>query len=278
MPTERNASFQTSHGGVFQSLVANRSLVYQLTRRSIAGRYRGSVAGIAWSFVIPILMLTVYTLVFGYIFNMRFNREEEGGNLDFAVFLFAGIVVHGFLAECLNRSPNLIVGNAQYVKKIVFPIECLTWIAVFTALFQTAISLVILNIFILIVEGTLQWTSLLAPVVLLPLLILATGVVWLIGALSVYVRDFAQLMGVLATLMLFLSPVFYPLSIVPQPLRSILYLNPISFIIEQIRRTVIEGQLPDWTGLGIYTLVALGIAWLGFKLFSRMRRGFADVL
>ncbi len=268
----------TKPGGVFGSLFDNRSLVLQLTRRSIAGRYRGSIAGIAWSLVIPLLMLAVYTLVFGFIFNMRFNREAGGGNLDFAAFLFSGIVVHGFLAECLNRSPGLVTNNSQYVKKIVFPIECLTWVAVFTALFQTAVSLSILSLFVLVVKGTLHWTLLLAPVVFLPLIILATGVVWLIGALSVYVRDFAQLMGVLSTLMLFLSPVFYPLSAVPEPLRSLIYLNPISFIIEQMRHLLLDGQMPDWTGLAIYYLVALAVSWGGYRVFMRMRRGFADVI
>ena len=264
--------------GIVRSLVFNRRLIYQLTRRSITGRYRGSVAGMAWSLFIPLMMLAVYTLVFGYIFNLRFNQSGDGGNLDFAIFLFAGIVVHGFMAECLNRSPSLVTGNAQYVKKIVFPIECLTWIAVFTALFQTSISILILCIFVFLVNGSLHPTLLLLPVVIAPLLIMATGFIWLISAMSVFIRDFAQLMGVLSTLMLFLSPVFYPLSAVPEPLRYVLYLNPISFIIEQVRLTIIEGAMPDWLGLLLYTLVALLITRLGFGLFQRMRKGFADVL
>ena len=267
-----------TRGGVISSLFTHRALIYQLTRRAIVGRYRGSVAGVAWSLVIPILMLLVYTFVFGFIFKMRFNQDTGGSNLGFAVFLFSGIVVHGFFAECLNRAPGLITGHSMYVKKIVFPLESLVWVAIFTALFQTAISVAILSVFLLLTQGALHWTALLAPVVLAPLMVLAAGVIWIIGALSVYMRDFAQLMGVLVTLMLFLGPVFYPLSVVPEPIRYLLYLNPISVIIEQMRHVMLDGTAPDWSILAIYTLVAIVVAHVGLFLFNRMRSGFADVL
>lgn len=271
-------AMSNGRGGVFASFLDNRSLVYQLTRRAITGRYRGSIAGVGWSLVIPVTMLIVYTFVFGFIFKMRFNQETGGSNLGFAAFLFSGIVVHGFFAECLNRSPGLVTGNSQYVKKIVFPLECLVWVVILTALFQTAISIMILSVFLLFTQGVLYWTTLLAPLVLVPMMILASGVIWIIGALSVYMRDFAQLMGVLITLMLFLGPVFYPLSAVPAPFRYAFYANPISLIIEQMRRIMLEGVQPDWVLLGVYTVVALLVARIGLSVFNRMRSGFADVL
>ncbi len=260
------------------SFFDNRALIFQLTRRAITGRYRGSIAGVGWSLAIPILMLIVYTFVFGFVFKMRFNQATGGSNLGFAAFLFSGIVVHGFMAECLNRAPSLVTGNAQYVKKIVFPLQCLAWVVIFTALFQTTISVLILSLFLLVVNGVVYWTALLAPLVLLPLMIMASGAIWIIGGLSVYMRDFAQLMGVLTTLMLFLGPVFYPLNVIPSPLRYVFYLNPITAIIEQMRRIMIDGEMPDWTVLGIYTVVALLLARIALALFNRMRGGFADVL
>jgi lipopolysaccharide transport system permease protein len=166
----------------------------------------------------------------------------------------------------------------MYVKKIVFPLESLVWVAIFTALFQTAISIAILSLFLLFAQGALYWTALFAPIVLAPLMLLASGVVWIIGALSVYMRDFAQLMGVLVTLMLFLGPVFYPLSVVPEPVRYLLYLNPISVIIEQMRLVMLEGAAPQWWVLAAYTIVAAVVARIGLSLFNRMRGGFADVL
>lgn len=272
------AAAVSRRGSLVASFFDHRALIVQLTRRAITGRYRGSVAGVGWSLVIPILMLLVYTFVFGFVFKMRFNEETGGSNLGFAAFLFSGIVVHGFMAECLNRAPGLVTGNAQYVKKIVFPLECLVWVAIFTALFQTAISIAILSLFLLMTQGVVYWTALLAPVVLLPLMIMASGAIWIIGALSVYMRDFAQLMGVLTTLMLFLGPVFYPLSVIPAPARYLFYLNPITAIIEQMRRIMLDGVPPDWIVLGVYTVCALAVAKIGLMLFNRMRGGFADVL
>lgn len=272
------AAAVSRRGSLVASFFDHRALIVQLTRRAITGRYRGSVAGVGWSLVIPILMLLVYTFVFGFVFKMRFNEETGGSNLGFAAFLFSGIVVHGFMAECLNRAPGLVTGNAQYVKKIVFPLECLVWVAIFTALFQTAISIAILSLFLLMTQGVVYWTALLAPVVLLPLMVMASGAIWIIGALSVYMRDFAQLMGVLTTLMLFLGPVFYPLSVIPAPARYLFYLNPITAIIEQMRRIMLDGVPPDWIVLGVYTVCALAVAKIGLMLFNRMRGGFADVL
>jgi lipopolysaccharide transport system permease protein len=264
--------------GVLKSLLTHHVLIFQLTKRSIVGRYRGSIAGIAWSLVIPLLMLAVYTLVFGFIFQFRFKQGEGGSNTDFALFLFTGIVVHGLLSECLNRAPGTIVNNAQYVKKIVFPVECLAWISVFTALFQTTISIFVLTVFLLLVKGTIYWTVLLIPLIFAPLVIVSVGLVWIIGGLSVYVRDLAQLTGVLSTLLLFLAPIFYPVSALPANLQSFIYINPIAFIVEQTRKVVIDGVQPNWFGLLIYSVIAIGIAVVGLKLFQRMRRGFADAL
>ena len=278
IPSNSQSSLLSLRTGVFQSLRIHRTLILQLTKRSIVGRYRGSVAGIAWSLVIPLLMLAVYTLVFGFIFQFRFKQGDGGSNTDFALFLFSGIVVHGLLSECLNRAPGTIVNNAQYVKKIVFPIECLAWISVFTALFQTTISLFVLSIFLLLVKGTIYWTVLLVPFIFLPLVVMCVGFVWIIGGVSVYVRDLAQLTGVLSTLLLFLAPIFYPVNALPAHLQPFIYLNPIAFIVEQTRKVVIDGVSPDWFGLFIYSIAAMTIAVLGFNLFQRMRRGFADAL
>ncbi|MFT7529284.1 MAG: lipopolysaccharide transport system permease protein [Gammaproteobacteria bacterium] len=264
---------------LISSLLAHRVLVYQLTRRNVIGRYRGSVIGIAWSLLIPMLMLAVYTLVFGYIFSIRRSGEATAGpNLDFAAFLFSGIVVHGFLAECLNRAPGLVTNNSQYVKKIVFPLQCLSWVALFTALFQTTISVIILVIFLWFLNGEVHLTTLLLPIIFAPLILLASGIVWFLSAISVFVRDFGQIVGVLVTMMLFLSPVFYPIEILPPLFQQLLYLNPISFIIEQLRTVTLDGELPDWQGLLIYTGVALVVSMAGFATFQKFRRGFADVL
>jgi len=248
-----------------------------MTRRAVAGRYRGSVFGMAWSLCSPILMLAIYTFVFGVVFKMR-GIETGGGTGSFASWLFAGLICHQFFSECLNRAPMLVVNNVQYVKKVVFPLESLTWIAVGAALFQTAISVCVLIVFNVLFNQDINWTIVFIPLVLFPLALLATGLVWMVAALSVYVRDIAHVMGVVTTALLFLSPVFYSINQLPPFAQKLIYLSPLTAIITELRKVVLDGVLPDFFVLGVYTVVAMIVAWLGLSLFQRMRGGFADVL
>lgn len=274
---EAESNVRVGLADVARSFTDHTELVYQMTQRAVAGRYRGSVLGMAWSLCSPILMLAVYTFVFGVVFKMRGigTGDATGG---FAVWLFAGLICHQFFAECLNRAPMLVVGNVQYVKKVVFPLHSLPWIAVGAALFQAMMSLTVLVVFNLIVSGELNWTLLFIPVVILPLALLSAGIVWIVAALSVYVRDIGQVMGVFTTALLFLSPVFYQVEQLPASAQKLIYLNPLTAIITQLRKVVLHGELPDFLVLGVYSVVALFVAWFGLRLFTRMRGGFADVL
>jgi lipopolysaccharide transport system permease protein len=263
---------------LFSSFLRNRQLIFQMARREVVGRYRGSVMGLAWSFFNPILMLVVYTFVFSTVFKARWSVGGEETQVDFAVMLFVGMIVHGLFAECVNRAPQLIIGNTSYVKKVVFPLETLPWIAMGSALFHTAISLVVLLAVQLILDARLPWTALLLPLVLLPLIFATMGFAWFLAATGVYVRDIGQTTGIFTTVLLFVSPVFYPITALPEKFQLALMFNPLTFIIEQAREVLIWGRLPDWTGLGIYSLASLAIAWAGFWWFQKTRRGFADVL
>lgn len=261
----------------FVSLWRNRTLVWQLTKRDVLGRYRGSIMGLLWSLFNPILMLAVYTFVFSVVFQARWG---EGGTskADFAIILFAGLIVHGLFAECINRSPSLILSNVNYVKKVVFPLEVLPWVAMGSALFHATISVTVLLIFFTAVHGFLNWTALFLPLVLLPLVVLTMGLSWFLASIGVYVRDVAQVTGILTMVLLFLGPIFYPVSALPTEYQKLIHLNPLTFIIEQARAVLIWGQVPAWSGLGLYTTVALSIAWIGFMWFQLTRRGFADVV
>lgn len=259
------------------TLMRNRDLVLQMTRRDIVGRYRGSVVGLLWSFVNPILMLSVYTFVFGVVLNARWG-VDTGGKTEFATILFAGLIVHSLFAECVNRAPQLILQNVNYVKKVVFPLEVLPWVSMGSALFHAAMSVGVLLLFLLVLHFALYWTVVFLPLVLLPLVVFTMGVAWFLAAFGVYVRDVSQIVGILTTVLLFLSPIFYPASALPEGLRPYIFLNPLSFIIEQVRAVVIWGELPDWSGLALYLALSLLVAWLGFLWFQKTRRGFADVL
>lgn len=251
-----------------------------MTKREVIGRYRGSVMGILWSFLNPLLMLTVYTFVFSTVFKARWGSGGDGSEsqIDFAVVLFSGMIVYGIFAECINRAPSLVLSNVSYVKKVVFPLEILTWTALGSALFHALVSLVVLVCAMLIFAKPLSLTVFLLPLVLLPLVLITLGLAWFLSAAGVYVRDIAQTTGIFTTVLMFLSPVFYPLSALPEKYQGLLMLNPLAFVIEQGRQVLIWGKPMDFEGWGLQFGASLLVAWGGFWWFQRARKGFADVL
>jgi len=263
--------------GIFTSLVKYQSLIRQLAKREVSSRYRGSVMGFFWTLLNPLLMLTIYTFIFGYVFKARWGDMNLGDG-GFALTLFCGLIVHGVFAECINRAPTLISSNVNYVKKVVFPVEILPWVTIYAAFFHALMSFLILLIFSLIVNGNIPITALWLPVVLAPYVIFLVGCLWLFSALGVYLSDIQQLMGVMTTALLFLSPVFYPISALPEILQGWIYLNPLTLIMEQSREVLLWGHNPDFKLLFLYSIVALAISIFGFVLFQKSRRGFADVL
>jgi len=260
------------------SLWRNRSLINQLVRREVIGRYRGSALGVAWSFFNPVIMLLVYTFVFSVVFKARWGTTGDENHATFAIILFVGLIVHGLFAEVANRAPSLILSNVSYVKRVVFPLEVLPWVVMGSALFHATVSLVVLVLAQLILTHHLPWTALLFPLVLAPLLLTTIGVAWFLASMGVYVRDVGQTIGIVTTIMLFLAPVFYPISALPASYQALLHINPLTFVIEEGRKLLLFGQLPNWPGLAIYTAASAVIAWAGFWWFQKTRKGFADVV
>ena len=259
------------------SLIEHRFVIGQLAKRAILSRYRGTALGLLWSLVTPLLMLGVYTFVFGTILQVRWELQG-GGNAEFAAILFSGMIVHGILAECLTQASTLIVSNPQYVKKVVFPLEALPWVTVMSAFFQGVISTGVLFVYLFVTQGVIPWTAVFFPIPLFALVFICIAVGWLIAATAVYLRDIAQMMGLLSTVLFFMAPILYPKSALPESFQPLLYLNPLTYIIEQFRSVVLWSQLPDWTGLTLYMLAAIVIAWLSLAWFQKTRNGFADVL
>ncbi|KAB0638876.1 sugar ABC transporter permease [Burkholderia stagnalis] len=262
---------------VIRSLMSDRPLIVQFIRREVVGRYKGSFLGLFWSFITPLVMLAIYTFVFGFIFKSRW-RPTSTDHAEFAIVMFVGVLVHGLMAECLNRAPTLVVGNPNYVKKVVFPLQALGWISVGTALFHMLIASSILLVAVFLWQGHLPLTAVLAPVVLLPFLILTVGLVWILSSLGVFMRDLGQVMGIVTSLLMFLAPVFYPITSVPKTFQVAIMFNPLTFVIEQLRGVVIWGHGIDWAGWCIYSLIAYAVAWGGLIWFEKTRKGFADVL
>ncbi|HEU0151714.1 MAG TPA: ABC transporter permease [Arenimonas sp.] len=261
------------------SLWTHARLLRDLTWREISGRYRGSWLGITWSILTPLMMLAVYTFVFSVVFGARWSAAAvPAGKFDFALFVFVGVLMHGILAEAITRAPGLVLGNANYVKKVIFPLELLPVTVVGAAAFHAAIALGILLAGVLVLGGGLSWAVLWLPLLMLPLLVLSLGLAWGLAALGVFLRDTAQVTGVLASVLMFLAPVFYPVSALPASVRGWLFLNPLTFVIEQARGAIFAGQAPDLALLALFWGIALAVAQAGFWFFQKSRSGFADVL
>ena len=267
-------------------LVSHLPLIGQLVRREVLGRYKGSGLGVVWSLLTPLMMLAIFTFVFGSIFQTKWAPPTSTGSLvdppattpEFALILFIGLIVFTIFSEVISRAPNLVLENASYVKQVVFPLEILVPVAIGSAVFHAGISIVVLLGFMLSYTGAVPLTVLWLPVVIAPLLILTLGVGWFVAALGVYVRDIAQLVAPFMNGLMFLSPIFYPSTAQPAWIRGWLHFNPLTLPIEQARNAVIWGVKPDLVALVVYTMIAIVLAVLGYVWFQKTRKGFADVI
>lgn len=259
------------------SLWRNRELISALTKREVIGRYRGSVMGILWSLFNPVLMLAVYTFVFSVVFKARWVGGTDS-RTEFALVLFAGLTVFGLFSETVNRAPTLVLGNVNYVKKVIFPLEILPVVALGSSIFHFLVSLFVWMVFCIVVLGIPPASALWLPVVLVPLILTSLGFSWFLASLGVYLRDVAQIVGVVTTVLMFLSPIFYPVAALPEEYRSWVHLSPVTFVVEQTRDVLIWGRHPDWLHWSQGLLASLGVIWVGFAWFQKTRKGFADVL
>lgn len=261
------------------SIWRHRHLIWQLSKRDVIGRYKGSALGMLWSFFNPLLMLGVYTFFFTQVFSARWRiGGAQGGQGEFAIALFVGLIIHTFFAECASKAPGLVTGNPSYVKKIIFPLEILPVVSALSALFHALVSLVVLLVFILLFTGGVPVTFLYFPLVFIPLVIVACATGWLLAGLGVYLRDIAQTVGIIIMVMMYTSPLFFPVEAMPEKFRGWLYFNPMTLLMTQAREALLWGNTPDFAALGIYTVSALFAAWICFAWFQKARRGFADVL
>jgi lipopolysaccharide transport system permease protein len=258
-------------------LLRNRGMLWALVKRDFIGRYKGSMLGVFWSLFNPLLLLVIYTVVFSVAFKAKWGAGEES-KVTFAIVLFSGMIVHSFFAECLNRAPSLITSQPNYVKKVVFPLEILTWMALFSALLHFLVSFGVLLGFCFLAGVTVHIGVLLTPIILLPLILMILGFSWAFASLGVYLRDLSQAMGMVTTVALFLAPVFYPIDALPQNYQVLLMWNPITLPVIQLRDLMLWGKPLQWDEWAISLAIGLTICQIGYWWFQKSRRGFADVI
>lgn len=260
---------------------AHRMLIYRLARREIEARYRGSLLGLAWSVLVPLAMLGVYTFVFSVIWESRWGVEVSGKG-HFALVLFIGMILFNLFAECVNRAPSLMLGNVEYIKRVVFPLEALTWVTVAVATFNALVSGCVLLVGYAVLCGCPPVTVVALPVAAVPLILVSIGLTWFLASVGVYFRDVGQFMPVLTTILMFLHPVFYGTETLPPRVRPLLSFawscSPLAVAIDEARAALFYKRWPTWWLLGVHILLGFVIAWLGCAWFMKTRKGFADVV
>ena len=262
---------------MYISLWCNRELITASVSRSILGRYRGSLLGVMWSFFNPLLMLAGYTFVFSEIFNARWGTGSDS-KTEFALVLFAGMIVFNLFADCINQAPTLILSNVNYVKKVVFPLEILPVVSLLSALFHSVISLFIWVLAYILLFGVPSLTVFYLPLIWIPYMLSILGLGWGLASLGVYFRDVSQIVGVFITILMFMSGVFYPISSLPEIYQSLFYINPLVPIIEQTRDVLYFGREPNLYMILLSWLVGFFVSWCGYIWFQKTRKGFADVI
>jgi lipopolysaccharide transport system permease protein len=265
--------------GIASDLLLNKDLIFASTKREVLLRYRGSFFGVFWSFFNPILMLCIYTFVFNEVFKAKWGGSSlESSRIEFALLLFAGIIIFNFFSECLSKSPYQIVSNQNYVKKVVYPIEIISMVGVLSAAYQMLLNLLIWVIFYFVFIGWPHLTILYVPVILIPLFLGVLGISWFFSSLGVFLRDINQIVGVITTVSMFLSPIFFPADAVPENIRFLIYFNPLTIFIEELRNVIYWGGIPGLFNIFIMWAGGIIIFSLGYYWFQKTRKGFADVL
>lgn len=270
--------FRKSPGALIRALINNRQLLCDLAWRETVSRYKGSYFGLLWSLLTPLLMLCVYTFIFSEVFKSRWPNLDEASKGAFALILFSGLIIFNFFSECIGRSPGIVTSNANFVKKVIFPLEILPVTIVLSTLFQALVSVIILFIFEFVILGSIPETAILLPVVMLPVIFLTVGLSWFFAAVGVYLRDLGQTIGIVLTGLLFMSPIFFPITSFPEQWRGVALFNPLAMPIEQMRNVLIFSKGIDAGYFVYYMPISLGVLLVGFVVFQSLRKGFPDVL
>lgn len=261
----------------FVFIKKNRELLFSLMWRDIKSKYSGSIMGWFWALITPLIMLGVYTFVFSVVFNARWGGQIESKS-QFALFLFSGLIQFNFFSESVNTSALSILGNENYVKKIIFPLEVLPLVSCSVSLFHFCLSFLVWFVGYTLIIGLPSVFIVFFPLLFFPFILFIVGLSWFCSSLSVYLRDLPYILSLFCTLLLFMSPIFYSISSVPANYQWILELNPLTPFIENGRNLLMHGSMPSLTNYLVCLVVGLLTFFLGFKMFSQVKKGFSDVL
>ncbi len=262
----------------FQPLISHRQLVLSLSVREIETRNANTYLGWLWGFLGPLIQIAMYTFVFAFVFNVRWSTDAQASTTTSALKIFLGMTIFNLFAECIGQSPMLVLSRVAFVKKVVFPLEILSYVTLFTALRNFAINLILFILCYAIFIGTPHVTSLFMLLLLVPLVLTALGIMWFVASLTIFLRDMRNVVPIAITILMFMSPIFYPASMLENRYGWLLEFNFIGWIVEECRKVAFDGAMPNFVHLTLLIVFTSAIASLGYFWFMKTKKGFADVL
>ncbi|OBZ07845.1 hypothetical protein A8L34_24750 [Bacillus sp. FJAT-27264] len=272
-------SLYTRSKKYFFNLYKSKDLLVELTKRDFQQRYKGSVLGVIWAMLSPLLMLGVYSFIFVSVFKSKWGDSSiQDGNMLYTMMIFAGLIPFQIFSESVNRSVNVLSQSSNYIKKVVIPIEIIPFSIVFSTIINSFFSVALLVIGKIMFLSTPNWTFIFIPLILIPIMILSLGASLIVAALGIYLRDLVYVVGLLVNILFYMSPIFYSAEAIPERFRFFIHLNPIAPIITQFRNVFINGQLFSVSSYITSLLVSIIVFLLGLSIFNYLRKGFADVI
>lgn len=268
-------NFSASPRHIISRLWINRELILSLIERDIIGRYKNSYFGVFWAILNPVWMLIIYTFIFTTVFSAKWDKQIDS-QYEFALILFLGLILFNIFSECSLKSTVCITSNVNYVTKVVFPLEILPIVTLGASLFHASLSLLVWYVAYILLRGEISLGILLLPIYALPLILFCAGLSWILAAVGVFMRDLVQIVNAIVSALMFLTPIFYPISALPEKFQIIIRINPLTQPIEEIRNLMVWGHVPQLHSYMIGFFMSIFCAWLGFWIFQRLRIGFAD--
>lgn len=269
---------QMAEGSITGEVSKRWNLLEQFTIRSIKSQYKDSYFGILLSFLDPLMTLTVFTLVFGVIFQSKLKSSGEEDRITFVIGLYLGIIVYQFIAECLARSPMTLVTQPNFVKKVIFPLEILPLATICAVFIQMLMNLCVLFMVIIGFHGALPATAIYIPFVLVPFFLFAVGIGWFFSAIGVFFRDLVVFVTPLRMFLLYASAIFYSIDRVPSFLRPLVEWNPLGFTVYEFRKVLVWGMTPEWQHLGCAFLISIIFVGVSYIFFMSVKKQFAESL
>lgn len=259
------------------SLWSHRELFLRILSRDLQSAFRGSLLGLAWIVVIPLVLVTIYSFVFGVVLNAGWQITPRS-RLEIPLIYFTGVIVFLFFMEIVTRSPNCIRDNKTYVTKIIFPVDILSWVLAGTSLVKFTVNVCLLIALLAFATGSVPSGVLMLPLLMVPFVLMAVGLSWMLAAVGAFIRDLSHALAAIMPIIMFVSPVFYPVDRVPEPFRTAYYLNPLTYMLESVRGLLFFGTPVHLGGYLAFWLASVVTFVLGYALFRRLRPGFADVV